>query len=96
MDFVTLKDGTVVLSGAVTSTLLQLEKISLVPGFLFELVEKCRDGHYQLKGRWLEGLQRANLVLGDGSIQDVTRDIVLNAVEGEELDMRLVNPIMDK
>ncbi len=92
MERVTLKDGTTVSQVALKTTTMQLETIIAIPGLLFELVEKCRDESYELKGSWLTRLQDASLVRSDGRVHDDVRATVLNSVEGEWSNMQIVDP----
>jgi len=58
----------------------------------YELVMVCRDRNHKIQGNDGEILEKIGL-MKDGVIHDSVRNIVLSAVEGEDLNMVLLNPI---
>lgn len=63
---------------------------------LYDLVSKCRDRNYQFFGNNEELLIQRGLVERSGHVHDSVRNIVLASVEGDGMDMRLVNPATGK
>lgn len=98
-NIVTLKNGDtmplVMVTVVATSLKYLLESYPIV---FYELVMSCRNREHQLFGRTGEKLIELALVDwidadGRATVQDITRSIVLSAVEGDELEMHLVNPL---
>lgn len=58
----------------------------------YELVELCKDPNHKLHGETNEILEKLNFT-HDGVIENSIRNVVLSAVEGERLSMRLTNPV---
>ena len=63
------------------------------PMAAYELVELCKDPSHVLFGNAGAELKDRRLLEGDGSVHGSIRNIVLNSVEGEGLDLKLVSPI---
>lgn len=62
---------------------------------VYELAMLCRDPEHKLFGDTGDVLKKLSLVQPDGRVHDSIRNIVLSAVEGEGLDMRLQSPIAE-
>lgn len=60
---------------------------------LYELRQKARDPEHQFFGDYERSLKDLAMLQEDGTLHDVTKAVVLSAIEGEDLDPRLVNPI---
>lgn len=99
MEVVKLKNGKEEAKPLVATMMLILrEMFQTDPILAYELVQFARLGpKHQFFGNAGERLVERNLVdkRADGSysMHDSTRNIVLSAVEGEDLDMKLVNPV---
>lgn len=63
------------------------------PIVLYELAEKCKDSSHELFGKSGDLLRELSLIESNGSVRDIVQDIVLASIEGEGLEMHLVNPI---
>jgi len=94
METVTLKDGTELPGEAVDSLFRRLQTLAADNPVAFcGLREKCRNSGFCFLGDTGEALKERALVEQDGSISEVTRSVVLNAVEGELLEIKLVSPL---
>lgn len=97
---VKLKNGTEEHGPLVSITMISLRGL-MEAGMgvgLYELAELCKDNNHKLFGSTGDTLAKLNLVgLGGGkfTVHDSIRNIVLSAIEGEGLDMQLVNPIAE-
>ena len=98
-NMVTLKNGETVPKQLVNVMVISLEEL-IKEDFIafYELVMACRDHNHVTYGDTHEVLERLALIEGrDDSgkvrIHDLTRSVVLSAVEGKDFQMRLVNPI---
>ena len=96
MSLVRLKNGSTaedVLVTMVMATLGQLMKES--PILIQQLAKKCREPkHVFLLGIGKQ-LKEWSLLLGEDDVHDTVRDIVLSAVEGDGIFLRLKSPIME-
>jgi hypothetical protein len=90
-----LKNSTQEAEGLVKVVMLQLRKLfEGNPIIFYELVTKCRDSSHEFFGETGKELMYMQLVQHDGnSIHSSIRNVVLSAVTGEELEMRLGNPL---
>lgn len=68
------------------------ELIGRDPIAFYEFTMKCRDGSHVLWGDAEERLKKVGLIEKNGEIHDVTRNTVLSAVKGEDLEMTLGSP----
>lgn len=103
MGIVTLRNGRDVQEELVRSTMLSLGSLLKTQAVAFcELVELCHDATHELWGNLTtEELKKARLItlhtLGSGKVvpvvHSVVRDIIVSAVEGTDLNMKLVSPI---
>lgn len=92
-EMVLLKNGErvpkpVVITTWMTLDLLLKEDISS----LLCLIDKAKDPDYELPSRVEKKLTELAM-LEDGSIHDMVRSVILSSVEGEDLEIRLVNPV---
>lgn len=55
----------------------------------------CRDEHYWPPEKSGMRLVADGLMVSDGTIHDSIRNIVLSAVEGDGMEMRIVSPIAE-
>ena len=65
---------------------------------VYELVELCRNPEHKPWGNTgveLKSLKLVDETLGEWSVHDSIRNIVLSAAVGEEMDLTLVNPIAE-
>lgn len=94
-----LKNGADVPQPLVMTTSLCLsELLSNHPIAFYELTMSARDPQHQLFGNTAEVLQQFKMINGvspEGTAQhfDAVRDVVLSAVVGEGMGMRLENPV---
>ncbi|MDP3730644.1 MAG: hypothetical protein Q8R14_03860 [Candidatus Omnitrophota bacterium] len=96
LEMITLKNGATEIEVAVRVVMMSLDLlIQQKPIVFYELVMKARDPNHKFFGRSEEDLMALSLVERDGELYDITRNIVLSAVEGEDLNMRLVSPIAE-
>ncbi len=94
MEVLVLKNGTKEAEWLVKTTMILLEDLIKSNSVAFyELTMKCRDSEHQFFGKTAELLKELALVQGDGTVHDSTRNIVLSAVEGDGLKMKLVSPV---
>lgn len=94
MDTYTLTTGVEVPTVLVNSTMLALKDLLVVwPISFYEIVMKSRYPDHQ----WFEGsikrCKQLGLVNDLGEVHSGVRDIILAAVVGEDLNMRLVDPV---
>ena len=94
MKEVTLKNGSTEVDVLVVATTLSLQSLMEDnPIAFYELVMLCRDRTHQLFGSVGGVLRDRNLIEQNGQPHGSIRNIVLSAVEGDMLDMCLVNPL---
>lgn len=102
MKEVKLKNGSSEVTALVADCTLSLRRLadSGIPGItqLYDLREMCRDRSYGLKvssTNW-DALRQLSLVDGGRSnvqIHGSLRNIVLSSIDGEGMEMRLVDPV---
>ena len=94
MEMVRLKNGAEEFGPTVKVVTLSLQHLMVANPIAFdELVEKARHPEHLLFGNAGQTLHRAGLLEADGEhMHDSVRNVVVSAVEGEGLEMRLVNP----
>jgi hypothetical protein len=91
MKMVVLKTGNEEPNLLVVATFMNLEDLQADdPGALWELVEACRKPEYKVLN---PAPIEATGLMSAGKVRDSIKNIVLASVEGEMLDMHLVNPI---
>ncbi len=83
-------EGTV---AGVTTSLGALMKDAAGALAVYDLVQICRDPAYSAFVGSVSELQRRNLLMPDGRVHQVVKEIVLAGTEGDGLDLRLVNPV---
>jgi hypothetical protein len=90
---VKLKNGSEVAEPLVTTTMMNLELLmEKNPIAFYELVEKCRNPKHEMFGNTAEVAEGLAL-MNNRQCHSTTRDIVLSAVHGEDLEMTLGSPI---
>ena len=93
MDVIKLKNGTEEVEPLVRVTMMSLRSLmSVNPVAFYELVELCKDRTHVLFGNTGKVLEERSLVQ-NGVVHDSVRNIVLSAVTGEGLEMRLTSPV---
>jgi hypothetical protein len=98
-EVVKLKNGSEEVPQLVTVTMVALrglldpEKGVQGATALYDLVMKCRDDSYQFFGNNQQYLENLDLVESSGTIHQSIKNIVLSAVDGEGMNMAIVNPI---
>ena len=98
-DIVTLRNGYTTSRVSMAVTFLHVELLLKQNSMAFyDLVTACRNPEHQLWPESEEILMLSTLVesvdaAGRARIHEHTRSVVLSMVEGEELEMHLVNPI---
>ena len=90
-EVIKLKNGSEEAKGLVTITMLSLESLLKEnPIAFYEFTMKCRDRQHTLFGNTEEVLRDLALLEQRGSVHESIRNIVLSAVEGEGLDMKVL------
>lgn len=78
----------------VNATMMSLTKLlETNPMALYELVEVCRKPDHQIFGELDKVLRDFSLLQCDNKPHSSIKNIVLSAIEGEGLDMCVVNPV---
>lgn len=90
METVILKNGAEEVKALVMVTMMSLRHLEPI-----ELVQKCKDDTHIFWGDTEEKLKSLALLECSGRPHDSIRNIVLSALAGEGLDMRLVSPIKE-
>lgn len=95
MNAVTLKNGSKEASAAVAATMMSLNALVRdAPIVFYEMVQLCRDpGHEVWSSSILQDLMALSLVGSDGRVHSTVRNVVLSAVSGDGLNMRLAVPV---
>lgn len=94
LQLVTLKNGAQVPQVLVVTTMMNLTRlINSNPIAFYELVQKCRDNNHQMFGNTKEIAVSLALMDRSGSVHRTVKDVVLSAVQGDDFDMTLGNPI---
>lgn len=98
---VLLTNGARVPKSVVDVTMISLSHLMTKGGFAgiiqaYDLAMFCRDSSYHMSEANKKALQDLGLLEGNGSPHDIVKDIVLSALQGEGLGMRLVQPIADQ
>jgi hypothetical protein len=64
------------------------------PLVFYDFVMKCRDNSYKMWTKNAEKeLQALSFMQQEGRIHQSIRNIVLSAVEGDDMDMLIMNPV---
>ena len=63
------------------------------PTVFYDVVMMARDKNYKPFGKNGEVLAQLALINKDNSMHDSTKNIILASVEGDMMEMKLVNPI---
>jgi hypothetical protein len=93
MNEIALKNGTSEQAILVSGILLTLRELMAQNVLAFyDLVMMCRNPNYQAFDANIKLLQESGLLESNRKVHDSIRNIVLSAVEGERLEMRLVSP----
>lgn len=93
ISMVKLKNGSEVPKPVLITTMMSLELLmNKNPIACYELVQKCKDSKHTMFGNTKKVVEDLAL-MNSGSIHDTVKDIVLSAVEGDELNMVLTSPI---
>lgn len=93
---VKLKNGSEAVEVLVETTMISLTSLREENTIaFFELVQKCRNPQHIMFGDAKEIAQKFGLI-EQGKIHDVIKDIILSAVEGDMLDMKMVDPIAEQ
>lgn len=92
-----LKNGSEVSEAVLVAALISLEKLleEGVEGAIsfYELTMVSRNPNHELDETSQQKLIDRGLLQRDGTVHQVVRDVVINAVEGEGLEMHLTSPI---
>jgi hypothetical protein len=98
MKTVELKNGSIETKAATIAVYMRIEELYKTDPLLFyELVSICRDAKHQIFNDLMIGeLKRLSLLQNDGHIHESIRNIVLSSVIGEDLEMVLTNPIVER
>ena len=99
MQTVTLRNGSEELDSLVITTMTTLRRM-MNDGFtglmaLYDLHQVCLETGYQPAAQQLEYLKILSMLQPNGRPHDSIRNIVLSAVQGEGLEMELVNPVVN-
>lgn len=93
LEKVQLKDGSTVAEAAILATWMNLDLLmDTNPLALFEAAMIARNSAHVPFGNLGQALVDLNLIDADGIMHDDTRHVILSAMPGEGLDMKLVNP----
>lgn len=93
---VRLKNGAEELRTLVAGITLSLRDLMETdPIALYELRELCRDRDHELLGDTKKTLQDLSLVDSGGRVHKSIRNVVLSAIQGEMLEMRLTSPLAE-
>ncbi|OGT46803.1 MAG: hypothetical protein A3E83_03890 [Gammaproteobacteria bacterium RIFCSPHIGHO2_12_FULL_41_20] len=94
LPLIKLKNGSTELDGVVFTVMDNLKSLfHSNPILFYEFVMKCRDSNHTMFGKSNDALKLLGLIEGNNSVHDSVRNIVLSAVEGEGLGMRLGSPV---
>lgn len=92
---VKLKNGSELPEEIVTGTIMSLQALMLKnPIVFYELVMKARNPEHTMFGKTQAVAYEWDLIDSNGVINSQVRDVILSAVIGERLNMKLVNPIV--
>jgi hypothetical protein len=93
MESITLRTGATALLPVVATTMLTLERLVREnPLAFYDLAMLCRDASYRPFGSNADLLESLGMTDRE-RVDSQVRDIVLAAVEGDDLAMRLVSPV---
>lgn len=88
-----LKNGSEAPEPAVITTMISLESLmDKNPIAFYEFVQKCRDPNHEMWGNTKEAVAKLALI-NNNSVHDITKNVVLSAVQGEDLEMALSSPV---
>ena len=95
-EVVKLKNGSEEFGPAVYATVFALKKLfQNDPIAFFDLVSKCRDQNHQFSSDAETRLKALAIVDSDGTIHSIVKNVVLSAVEGDGLKMKIVTPVLE-
>ncbi|MFA5143843.1 MAG: hypothetical protein WC522_06740 [Candidatus Omnitrophota bacterium] len=95
-DTVILKNGAFAYRDGINAVMVALQHLlESRPELFVELVRKARNPDHKIWGgaENENHLKILNMLQSNGQLHDLTRNILLSAIEGEGLNMRLVSPI---
>ena len=96
METVKLKNGSEEAKSLIISTMLSLDKLlGAWPIAFYDLVMRCHDRDYEWFGNNRQVCIDLSFARPDGNIHDSIKNIILSAVVGDDLDMRLVSPVAE-
>lgn len=97
MNIVKLRNGAEEAEPVILTTMMSLRSLwdSGLTGILavYDLAEICKGGGYAPSNDTLETLKQHALLQSDGKPHGAVRNIVLSAVQGDGLDVRLSSPV---
>jgi hypothetical protein len=94
MKIVALKNGTQEPEVLVVTTMMNLDLLmESDPLAVYEMTMLCRDENHRLWGGYASTLARFGLLQPDGKVHSSIKNIVLSAVQGEDLEMKLGSPL---
>ena len=97
MEQLTLRNGSTEPAPIVQATMMALRgMMNDILGItaLYDLHQICLGKNYKPSDRQLEYLKSRALLQTDGRPHDSIRNVVLSAIDGEGLDMKIVNPVV--
>jgi len=91
---VKLRNGTVVSEAAMVTTMMNLRALKEENNIAFyEFVQKCKNPQHSIfGGTSTEKIISEAGLMSEGKISEDIRNVALSAIEGEALDIHLVNP----
>jgi len=94
---VTLKDGTRIDNSVCRTTIVALKVLEKKHLFaFFDLVEKCRDNHFKFSAHQIEDSKKILIEYGfldkSDKVHEAVKSIVLNAVEEDQVSIKLGDP----
>lgn len=94
METVILKNGAEVAVVVATTTMRALEHLfTTEPILAYEVVMKARNPQHHFFGTTGQSLARLALVSESGHMHETIRAVIVSAVEGEGLNMKLSSPV---
>lgn len=93
---VKLKNGSEADISIVVTTMISLEGlINKNPIAFYEFVMKARNPKHDMFGKTQKVVSRLALIDSNGEIHSTVKDIILSAVNGDGLDLKLTSPLLE-
>jgi hypothetical protein len=96
MEMLTLNNGSSEPKISVATTMMSIKGLwnQGIPGIctVSDLYKRCRDPNHQIANGELRTLTDLALIQPDGRIHDTVMNVVLSAITGDDLDIKLGSP----